>query len=150
MDNVLSAAGTSATAVGYDKILGAGVVYKGLMILGEGAILAGLILGAIVAFIIDRRFVQAAIFAGVGAGLSWIGLIHAPEVAWGANKQVALGYLFAALTCLAFAALRLPPRDTSADDVYDPEAAPASSLASSPVSGAAASEPAETRHATTG
>jgi len=121
MDNVLSAAGTSATAVGYDKILGAGVVYKGMMILGQGAILAGLVLGAVVAFLIDRRFVHAAITCAVGAVLAWIGLIHAAEVAWAANPQVTLGYLFAAVTCLAFALLRLPPRDTSADEIYDPE-----------------------------
>jgi len=123
MDNVLAAAGTSATQVGYDKILGAGVVYNGLKILGEGAILAGLILGAIVAFIIDRRFVQAAIFAATGAALSWIGLIHAGKVQWGANGQVALGYLFAAVACLAFAAMKLPFRDTSGDDVGESEAA---------------------------
>lgn len=116
MDNVLSAAGTSATDVGYDTIAGAGVVYEGLKILGEGAILAGLVLGAIVAFIIDRRFVEAAIFAATGAALSWIGLIHAPQVEWGANGQVALGYLFAAAVCLAFASMRLPHRDTSADE----------------------------------
>jgi adenine/guanine/hypoxanthine permease len=119
MDNVLAAAGTSATQVGYDTIVGAGVVYEGTMILGQGAILAGLVLGAIVAFLIDRRFVAAAVFAGVGAVLSWIGLIHAPEVGWAASPQVALGYLFAALTCLAFAALRLPPRDTSGDEVIE-------------------------------
>ena len=133
MDNVLAAAGTTATAIGYDKIVGAGVVYKGTMILGEGAILAGLVLGAIVAFIIDKRFVEAAIFAGVGAALSWVGLIHAPEVGWAANPQVALGYLFAALTCLAFAGLRLPPRDTSGDDVFDQEAAPTDSAAATAV-----------------
>ena len=59
MDNVLAAAGTSAAEVGNDKIPGAGVVYDGLLILGQGAILAGLVLGAIVAFIIDKRFCPA-------------------------------------------------------------------------------------------
>ncbi|HEY6793336.1 MAG TPA: hypothetical protein VI248_01495 [Kineosporiaceae bacterium] len=149
MDNVLAAAGTSAAQVGYDKILGAGVVYQGLMILGQGAILAGLLLGAIVAFIIDRRFVEASIFAGVGAVLSWIGLIHAPEVAWAANKQVALGYVIAALTCLAFAALRLPPRDTGGDDVYDPESGTSVPLdVAEQATGV--SRPAGSGHATTG
>lgn len=129
IDNSLSAAGTSAVEVGYDKILGAGVVYEGLMILGQGAILAGLVLGAIVAFLIDRRFVAAAVVCAVGAALSWIGLIHGEKVEWGANGQMTLGYLFAAATCLAFAALKLPPRDTSGDEVYDPEAAPAEKAA---------------------
>ena len=34
--------------------------------------------------------------------LSFIGLIHAPEVAWAANPQVALGYLFFGLVCVAY------------------------------------------------
>jgi len=34
--------------------------------------------------------------------LSFIGLIHAPEVSWAANPQVALGYLFFGLVCLAY------------------------------------------------
>ncbi len=133
MDNVLVAAGTSATKVGYDTIAGAGVVYEGLKILGEGAILAGLVLGAVVAFLIDRRFIAAAVASGTGAALSWIGLIHAPQVDWGANPQVAIGYVFAALTCLAFAALRLPLRDTSGDDVFDPEAMPGAHDEAAPV-----------------
>ncbi len=120
MDNVLAAAGTSATEVGYDTIDGAGVVYEGLKILGEGAILAGLLLGAIVAFLVDRRFVAAAAACGVAAALSWIGLIHAPQVEWGANGQVALGYVFAAAVCAAFATMRLPARDTSGDEVLEP------------------------------
>ncbi len=80
MDNVLAAAGTSAAEVGTDAIAGAGVVYTGLKTLGEGAILAGLVLGAVVAFIIDRRLVAAAVFCFTGAVLSFVGLIHAPEV----------------------------------------------------------------------
>jgi adenine/guanine/hypoxanthine permease len=34
--------------------------------------------------------------------LSFIGLIHGEQVAWAASPGVALGYLFAALVCLAF------------------------------------------------
>ncbi len=52
----------------------------GMAVLGQGAILAGLVLGAIVAFIIDKRFVSAAIFAVAGAVLSFVGLIHAEKV----------------------------------------------------------------------
>ena len=69
IDNSLSAAGTTAAQVGTDALTGAGVVYGGLKTLGEGAILAGLVFGAIVAFIIDKRFWHAAIFAGSGAVL---------------------------------------------------------------------------------
>ena len=55
----------SAAEVGDEAITGAGVVYEGMKTLGEGAILAGLVLGAIVAFIIDRRFWQAAAFCAL-------------------------------------------------------------------------------------
>lgn len=119
MDNVLSAAGTSAAEVGSDQILGAGVVYDGLKTLGEGAILAGLVLGAIVAFIIDRRFLQAGIFAVFGAALSWIGLIHGEKVEWAANPQIALGYLFLAVTVFAFMILKLEPLDENREVALD-------------------------------
>ena len=117
MDNVLAAAGTNATAVGEAKLESAGVVYHGLLVLGEGAILAGLVLGAIVAFIIDKRFVQAAIFAVGAAILSFVGLIHAPEVGWDANGKVALGYLFVAVICAIFATGGYPVREPDADEV---------------------------------
>ncbi|GIJ11228.1 regulator [Micromonospora andamanensis] len=117
MNNALAAAGTTAAEVGDEALAGAGVVYDGLRILGEGAILAGLVLGAIVAFIIDKRFVQATIFAASGAVLAFIGLIHGEEVQWNANGQVALGYLFVAVICAVFALGKYPPR------VPDPEEA---------------------------
>src|SRR5207245_8361246 len=50
MDNVLAAAGTTAQRVGFATIAANGTIYKGLALLGGGAVLAGLLLGAIVAF----------------------------------------------------------------------------------------------------
>ncbi|MEH1031104.1 regulator [Micromonospora profundi] len=111
IDNALAAAGTTAAAVGDDALNGAGVIYDGLLVLGQGAILAGLVLGAVVVFIIDRRFVRAAIFAGSGAVLSFIGLIHGERIEWNANGQVALGYLFVAVICAVFALGRPAPRE---------------------------------------
>ena len=106
IDNSLAAAGTSAAEVGDDALAGAGVVYSGLTTLGQGAVLAGLVLGAIVTFVIDRTFVRAALASAVGALLSLIGLIHAPEVGWAANPQVALGYLLLGVVCLGYGALQ--------------------------------------------
>jgi adenine/guanine/hypoxanthine permease len=102
IDNVLSAAGTSATKVGNDALAKAGVVYDGLKSLGGGAILAGMVLGAIVAFMIDKRYYWAAGYCAAGAVLSFIGLIHGEQVGWAASPGVALGYLLAAVVCLAF------------------------------------------------
>ncbi|MFG3555821.1 regulator [Micromonospora sp. NPDC047557] len=116
IDNALAAAGTSAAAVGDDALNGAGVVYDGLLVLGRGAILAGLVLGAVVVFIIDKRFVRAAIFAGTGAVLSFIGLIHGERIEWNANGQVALGYLFVAAICVIVALGRPTPRDPDPEE----------------------------------
>lgn len=81
MDDVLSAAGTSATKVGNGALANVGVVYDGMKSLGGGAILAGMLLGAIAAFVIDKRYYCAAGYCVEGAALSFIGLIHGDQVA---------------------------------------------------------------------
>jgi len=114
MDNALAAAGTTADKVGESALTDAGLVYSGLKILGEGAVLAGMVLGSIVAFILMHRFWSSAIAAGVGAVLSWIGLIHASEVAWAAQPEVALGYAFLAAVLCGFAVHRRGTEVTAA------------------------------------
>jgi AGZA family xanthine/uracil permease-like MFS transporter len=106
IDNALAAAGTTAAQVGDAAMSNAGLVYNGLKILGEGAVLAGMVLGSIVAFILMHKFYASAIAAAVGAVLSWIGLIHASEVAWAAQPEVALGYAMLAIVLVAFAFYR--------------------------------------------
>lgn len=103
MDNALAAAGTSAAKVGENALTNAGLVYEGTKLLGGGAILAGLVLGAIVAFIIDKEFISAAVYCFVGAALGFVGLIHAESVGWDVGGQIALGYLFAGIILLGFA-----------------------------------------------
>jgi adenine/guanine/hypoxanthine permease len=105
IDNALIAAGTSATEVGSEALGGAGVVYDGLVTLGHGAVLVGLVLGTMVTFILEKKFRYAALASVVAAALTFIGLIHAPEVHWAANPQVALGYLFFGLVCLLYSLL---------------------------------------------
>ena len=92
IDNALAAAGTTAAQVGDEALANAGLVYSGLHILGQGATLAGIVFGAIVTFILEKQLINAAIAAAVGAVLSWVGLLHADQVAWAAAPQVALGY----------------------------------------------------------
>ena len=103
IDNALIAAGTTASQVGEAALTNAGLVYEGLKLLGGGAILAGLVLGAITAFIIDKRFVSAAVYCFIGAALGFIGLIHAEQVGWDVGGQIALGYAFAGIILLGFA-----------------------------------------------
>jgi AGZA family xanthine/uracil permease-like MFS transporter len=103
IDGALGAAGTNAAAVGYDKLAGNGVIYQGMALFGGGATLAGLIMGAIAVFIIDRAFSMAALYAGIGAVLAFFGFINGTRLAVGNSAPVALGYLVLAATCLGFA-----------------------------------------------
>ena len=64
IDSSLGAAGTNAATVGLDKLGQVGVLYHGLEVLGAGAILGGMVLGAIGAFIIDRKYAEAAALRG--------------------------------------------------------------------------------------
>src|SRR6201993_4355967 len=101
IDGVLGAAGTSAEQLGMAKLGAAGVVYHGMALLGGGAVRAGLILGAVAAFIIDRKFDWAALFAGAGSILAFFGFIHGTSLGIGSSTPVAVGYLLVAGVCYA-------------------------------------------------
>ena len=102
IDNSLGAAGTNAAEVGFDKLAGNGVIYQGLTLFGSGAVLAGVLLGAITVFVIDRRMYAAAITSGICVVLSFFGLINAVQVGINASPGVTIGYAFLALLFLAF------------------------------------------------
>jgi AGZA family xanthine/uracil permease-like MFS transporter len=93
IDNALGAAGTDAATVGLDKLAGNGVLYHGLAVLGGGATLAGMVLGAMAVFIIDRKFMYAAFFSLAGAVLTFFGLMHGQDVGFMQTPAVALSYL---------------------------------------------------------
>ncbi len=93
IDNALGAAGTNAATVGHAKLAQVGVLYDGLETLGGGATLAGIILGAITVFIIDREFDKAAAFAGAGAIFTFFGFIHGEAIGIGSMPTVAVAYL---------------------------------------------------------
>jgi AGZA family xanthine/uracil permease-like MFS transporter len=123
IDNVLGAAGTSATAVGLDKLAQTGVLYHGLSVLGGGAILGGLMLGAITVFIIDREFVKAAAFALASAALTFFGFMHGEAIGIGQTPTVAFAYLSVAVVlfgCAKFAVV-----EKKIHEVFEHEAASA-------------------------
>jgi AGZA family xanthine/uracil permease-like MFS transporter len=103
IDNSLAAAGTSAAAVGIDKLGQTGVLYAGLAVLGEGAILSGLILAAVAAFIIDRQFMKAGSFALAGAVLTFFGFMHSEAIGIARTPVVAFSYLAVAVGLMVYA-----------------------------------------------
>jgi AGZA family xanthine/uracil permease-like MFS transporter len=103
IDGALGAAGTNAAAVGFDKLGNAGILYHGLATFGGGATLAGIILGAVTVFIIERQLEKAASFALAGAFLTFFGFIHGEEIGVAQSPVVALGYLGIAAMLFGFA-----------------------------------------------
>jgi len=97
IDNALGAAGTNAASVGLDKLGQNGVLYHGLSVIGGGATLAGIILGAVTVMLIDRKFEKAAIFALAGAVLTFFGLIHSEAIGIGRTPAVAGAYVAVAV-----------------------------------------------------
>jgi adenine/guanine/hypoxanthine permease len=72
-----------------------GVLYHGLEVMGGGSILAGLVLGAIGVFVIDREFDKAAAFAFAGAVLTYFGFMHGETVGIGGGLGVTPGVALA-------------------------------------------------------
>ena len=96
MDGALTAAGTSAAAIGMEKLGAVGVLYHGLEVLGGGAILTGLVLGAIGVFVIERRFTEASAFAAAGAVLTFFGFMHGESIGLAVTPTVAVAYAIVA------------------------------------------------------
>jgi AGZA family xanthine/uracil permease-like MFS transporter len=112
IDNALGAAGTNAHAVGMDKLGQVGVLYEGLATLGGGAILGGVILGALASLVIDRQLMKAAGFALAGSALTFFGLMHGEAIGIGQSPVVALSYLSVAavlVACAKYAAIEAKP-----------------------------------------
>ena len=71
--------------------------------LGQGAMFTAILIGAMTVSVIDHQFRRAAIFTAVAAGFSFIGLMHAPELALNAASDYVLGYLVMGALFLYFA-----------------------------------------------
>ena len=110
IDSALGAAGTNAATVGFDKLGQVGVLYHGLEVLGGGAILGGMVLGAIGAFIIDKKYAKASDFAAAGAVLTFFGFMHGETVGFAVTPSVALAY--AMVAAFLFALSRAPAVET--------------------------------------
>jgi AGZA family xanthine/uracil permease-like MFS transporter len=93
----LNTAGVNLTPELAGKLSGGGaIVYHGMARFAGGAVLAGLMLGAIAAFIIDRNFRGATVYAIGAAVLTFFGLIHGTEIGLAVNLDICVGYLLMA------------------------------------------------------
>ena len=106
-DTVARVAGSSLAEV--LPRMGTELALGGLIALGQGGLLTSMIWAATLALVIERKFVQAAIWTSAAALLSAIGVIHAyrltsagieGEIAFGAAPAFALSYAAAAVLLL--------------------------------------------------
>jgi AGZA family xanthine/uracil permease-like MFS transporter len=105
-----------------------GVLYHGLSVLGGGSILAGVVLGAVATFIIDREFIKAAGFALAGAVLTFFGFMHGETIGVAVTPGVASAYLLVAFVlygCHQFGHVTAAPPATAhaSDEEWHPEEA---------------------------
>jgi len=107
VDGALTAAGANPGEL-IEAMAGNGVLYEGMTKLGGGAILSGLIIGAIAVFLLDRKPKLASVYAVAGAVLSYFGFIHAEQVQFGEGglpPAITVGYLLLAALCYGFSYL---------------------------------------------
>jgi adenine/guanine/hypoxanthine permease len=107
VDGALIAAGVNPADI-LEALTVNGVLYEGMTKLGGGAILSGLIIGAIAVFLLDRKPKLAAGYAVAGAVLSYFGFMHAEQVQFGINglpTAITMGYLLLAALCYGFSYL---------------------------------------------
>ena len=78
-------------------------------LLGGGAVLAGMMLGAIAVFIIDRDFDRAAVYALAGAVLAFFGFIHGAQLGSASRRAWRSATCSSPLICWGLARRASPP-----------------------------------------
>lgn len=82
---------------------------SGAFALEQGQIITAMLLAGMLVYVIERRFLAAALCAGLAAAAAWLGVIHAwrftpsdtvLQLGWGSGGSWALGYLLMALVFL--------------------------------------------------
>jgi AGZA family xanthine/uracil permease-like MFS transporter len=104
-----------------------GVLYHGLEVMGGGSILAGLVLGAIGVFVIERDFMKASAFAFAGAILTYCGFMHGEAVGIGGGLGVtpAVALAYAVVAAFLYAISRAPAAMMASTMAGEPTAVPA-------------------------
>ncbi|MDO5548260.1 MAG: xanthine/uracil/vitamin C permease [Eubacteriales bacterium] len=81
-------------------LVDAGVMWNGVAAVKSGSIVVGIILGTMVAFIIDKRLDKVALTALIAAVLSFVGLIHSAQLTINLSNQWGIGYLILAVVAV--------------------------------------------------
>ncbi len=80
--------------IGASKFAEFSVPITGIQYLGNGAFLSSLLLAALLAYIVDKKYFFAAAMGGVLAFCSFVGMIHAESVALFPPEGVIFGIIY--------------------------------------------------------
>lgn len=83
-------------------------ISSAIVVMGQGAMFMAILLGAMTVSVIDHQFRRAAVFAAIASGFSFVGLMHAPKLAFNAAPDFMLGYLAMALLFMYFSFQEAP------------------------------------------
>jgi AGZA family xanthine/uracil permease-like MFS transporter len=95
VNSALPALGLSGASTAVQAALNRSIYWSSVLGLGNGFLFLVLVVAAVIAELIDRRFGRAAIWCMVAAVFSWFGLMHSALLHWGAQPDYALGWLAA-------------------------------------------------------
>ena len=99
---VSSALGAVGAEIDYALMDANGIPLLGWFRLSKGDILIGMLLGAMVYYILEKNYLHSAYYALVTAALSFVGLILSPELGIGAGWEVSVGFLCFAAVMIGF------------------------------------------------
>jgi adenine/guanine/hypoxanthine permease len=103
---VMSALGAVGAEIDYVLLANNGIPLLGWQRLSGGDILVGMLIGAIGIYIIDKKFLRAAVYAFITAGLAFFGFVHATSIgfptSFDAINPVSIGYIMFGLVMLFF------------------------------------------------
>ncbi|AFM21704.1 hypothetical protein Anamo_1079 [Acetomicrobium mobile DSM 13181] len=101
LNSALSALGVQLSNPNVQTALNKSVYWSSLQGLSSGFLFLVLVVSAVLTELIDRHFTKAAIWCLIASAFSWVGLLHAARIGWGAAPQYALGWLVAAIIVYA-------------------------------------------------
>ena len=99
---------------------------KGFEALGTGALLNGIVISSLLIAMIDRKMLVGAAWSGIGAFLSFFGIVHAAEIK-AMTAPNAMGWRFSvghtqvSISSMQLATLSTPPASTRITSCFSPQ-----------------------------
>lgn len=112
---VTSAITATGGVLDYEALALNGVPLVGWESLSHGDILIGMLIGAMVYYVIDKNYLRSALYAVIAAGLSFVGIIHCASIGFGNGANIAIGYICFALV-MVFMKYYKPESDKETTD----------------------------------